>query len=97
MPNGVRKTGMAGDRCISTEKKPRSAARNSEKSETTMTLAIMWVAVLFQMPEPHLSGQLVWRAIHYVESTFSTMGNCEAKAQEWAEPGSIRICERIVM
>ena len=58
-----------------------------------MIIAVMWVAVLFQVPEPHLSGQLVWRAVHYVESTFPTMGNCERKAQEWAEPGSVRICE----
>ena len=58
-----------------------------------MIIAVMWVAVLFQVPEPHLSGQLVWRAIHYVESTFGTMGNCDQKLREWAEVRSERYCE----
>ena len=55
----------------------------------------MWEAVLYQAPDA--SGQMVWAALHYVRDTFATMGACEWWALQWAEPGSIRICERIVI
>lgn len=60
-----------------------------------MTLTLMWEAVLYQAPDA--SGQMVWAALHYVRDTFATMGACEWWALQWAEPGSIRICERIVI